>query len=121
MVCIVTLHTSAAPQDKLSKLNGELGRMQRVYRDALAQSGGQDPELEAIKGRFEGLMQRYLCLKAALTEPSRTEHASLFLTATAVWLTQQAARPADGEATTDTRRPPLDSRNSAPFVGTPCY
>ena len=70
--------------------------MQRVYRDALTQAGGQDPELEAIKGRFEGLMQRYLSLKAALTEPNRTENASLFLTATAVWLTQQAARPADG-------------------------
>ena len=70
--------------------------MQRVYRDALTQAAGQDAELEAIKGRFEGLMQRYLCLKAALSEPSRTEHASLFLTATAVWLTQQAARPAGG-------------------------
>ncbi|KAF0298144.1 Ubiquitin conjugation factor E4 A [Amphibalanus amphitrite] len=94
-------------QDKLSKLNGELGRMQRVYRDALTQAAGQDAELEGIKGRFEGLMQRYLCLKAALTEPSRTEHASQFLTATAVWLTQQAARPADDE--------PLRSRRELTF------
>ncbi|XP_037092632.1 ubiquitin conjugation factor E4 A-like [Pollicipes pollicipes] len=86
-------------QDKLSKLNGELGRMQRVYRDALTQAAGADSEsMEGIKTRFEALMQRYLSLKAALTEPARTEHASLFLTATAVWLTQQAARPADDGA-----------------------
>lgn len=93
-------------QDRLSRLNGDLSQMQRLYQDTLTDAAADmDPETAgAIQERFSGTLQLYLSMRAALFEPSLVDSANSFLAATAVWLTQQAIRPANDSALT-ARRP----------------
>jgi len=71
-------------QEKFVKLNQELGRLQGLYREAMAGGGGGAGE--EVQGRMEAAMQRYLTYKAALLEPSTLDMHTALVAASCDWL-----------------------------------
>lgn len=73
--------------EKFVKLNQSLGRIQRMYQDAIGQGGNDsmDP-VRQIKSKMEEGMTIYLSIRSALTEPKFLEMTLNFHIATATWL-----------------------------------
>ncbi|KAL4240196.1 Ubiquitin conjugation factor E4 A [Mactra antiquata] len=78
-----------AVHEKYLKINQELHRIQRTYED-IRQRNDDAEVMRAIKMQMDKGMQLYLCMKAALTEPTLLEMSMNFHIATATWLTQVA-------------------------------
>ena len=76
--------------EKFVKLNQELGRQQHAYREVLASGQTSSPAAEGIQKRMDGLMTRYLSMKAALLVPSVIENAMFLCSASGAWLVQLA-------------------------------
>jgi len=75
-------------QEKFTKLNQELNRLQTAYRDATEGGGGQ--VAEEIQGRMEESMAKFLSMKAALLEPSTMEKQTSLVAATCSWMVKLA-------------------------------
>ncbi|XP_060534633.1 ubiquitin conjugation factor E4 A [Cylas formicarius] len=76
--------------DRIMKLSHEIARMERVYRDALMQSGAENAM--PIGDRLKAELTKLLSLKCVLSEPILLKDMFDFLSATTYWLTQVAIR-----------------------------
>ena len=78
--------------EKFVKMNQELGRQQQAYREVMA-TGQGSAAAESIQRRMDGLMTKYLSMKAALLVPSVMENSMLFCASTGSWMVQLALTP----------------------------
>jgi len=75
-------------QEKFSKLNQELSRLEGAFQDAQASGGG--PAATDIQKRMEESMTKFLSLKAALLEPATLEKQTSLIASTCAWLVKLA-------------------------------
>ena len=79
--------------EKFVKMNQSLGRIQRLYQDALSQGGNDSMEpLRQLKSKMEEGMTVYLSMRSALTEPTFLEMTLNFHIATSTWLSLFAVK-----------------------------
>lgn len=76
-------------QEQLTKLSQDLGRVQRLYEDTLAQGASLDI-VDQVKQNMERGMAKFLSLKTALLEPDSLEMMLNFHLATATYLVKVA-------------------------------
>jgi len=90
-------------QEKFTKLNQEINRLQATYRDVVDGGGGGNAA-EDIQRRMEESMQKFLTIKAALLEPSTLEKQTSLVAGTSSWLVKlvtESASPSNIQNQTD--------------------
>ncbi|XP_053685325.1 ubiquitin conjugation factor E4 A [Sabethes cyaneus] len=83
--------------EKFFRMNRELHRLQGAYQDTLAGgglAGGGADVANNIMQMLSGQTQQFLCLQNLLREPTTDQLLLQFYEASAIWLTQLAAREA---------------------------
>lgn len=95
----------AVTVDKLVRLNQEMGRIERVYNDAVGQSGGHADVADAIKQRMSTELTKYLSIKTALSETNLIEMIFNCVSASCQWLTQIAVH---GDSTHENTFAPME-------------
>ena len=78
--------------EKVTRMNREIHRIQSAYQDAM-RSGGSSEVTENIMNAMAKQSQQLMCLQNLILEPRNDEFLLQFYEATAIWVTQLAARP----------------------------
>lgn len=83
--------------EKVTRMNREIHRLQSAYQDSM-QGGGTSDVTENIMTTLTKQSQQLLCLQNLILEPKNDELLLQFYEATAIWVSQLAARTTVDEA-----------------------